>query len=497
MNQTKKALPILFAVMFLVMAGFGIIIPVLPFYAEEIGASPTQLGLLMAVYSLTQLIFAPMWGRVSDRIGRKPVIMIGILGLAISFFLTGISTELWMLFVARILGGILSSANMPTAMAYVADITTPENRSRGMGIIGAATGLGFVFGPAIGGVFSKVSLSTPFYVAGTLALVTFFVVWFILKESLTVENRNQDHAKKTSIWSEFNSTQSMLFFLQLFISLSLAGLEATFAYFAAVKANLGTVELGYIFMIMGLASAFVQGGLIGRFTKKYGEGVVITSGIIISAIGFFLILFTQNFLTAAIYLTIFGIGNGVIRPTVSALLTKSSGTGHGGKTGLLSSFDSLGRIIGPIIGGLLYEISIGLPYISGVLLSMIALVLYFFYKVRLRKENTLSIGKLIKGSSIGSNHNGTAFFHFLLRNGFPITSNKRGNSVYKTFPALIQRGRFISLVLVNIAFTILLATYSGVMINLFTLLTYEPVSSAIEKKFVSIGPGLTAVTFIF
>ena len=497
MNQTKKALPILFAVMFLVMAGFGIIIPVLPFYAEEIGASPTQLGLLMAVYSLTQLLFAPMWGRVSDRIGRKPVIMIGILGLAISFFLTGISTELWMLFVARILGGILSSANMPTAMAYVADITTPENRSRGMGIIGAATGLGFVFGPAIGGVFSKVSLSTPFYVAGTLALVTFFVVWFILKESLTVENRNQDHAKKTSIWSEFNSTQSMLFFLQLFISLSLAGLEATFAYFAAVKANLGTVELGYIFMIMGLASAFVQGGLIGRFTKKYGEGVVITSGIIISAIGFFLILFTQNFLTAAIYLTIFGIGNGVIRPTVSALLTKSSGTGHGGKTGLLSSFDSLGRIIGPIIGGLLYEISIGLPYISGVLLSMIALVLYFFYKVQAQKREYCKYRKLIKDSSIGSNHNGTAFFHFLFRNGFPITSNKRGNSVYKTFPALIQRGRFISLVLVNIAFTILLATYSGVMINLFTLLTYEPVSSAIEKKFVSIGPGFTAVTFIF
>ena len=183
----------------------------------------------------------------------------------------------------------------------------------------------------------------------------------------------------------------MLFFLQLFISLSLAGLEATFAYFAAVKANIGTVELGYIFMIMGLASAFVQGGLIGRFTKMFGEGVVITSGIIISAIGFFLILFTQNFLTAAIFLTIFGIGNGVIRPTISALLTKTSDTGHGGKTGLLSSFDSLGRIIGPIVGGLLYEISIGLPYISGVVISMIALLLYFFYKVQLRKENTVSI----------------------------------------------------------------------------------------------------------
>ncbi|MFL6562401.1 MAG: MFS transporter, partial [Bacillus sp. (in: firmicutes)] len=155
--QSKSALPILFVVMFLVMVGFGIIIPVLPFYAEEIGANPTELGLLMAVYSLMQLIFAPMWGQVSDRIGRKPVMMIGITGLGLSFLIQALSTELWMLFAARIIGGILSSANMPTAMAYVADITTEENRGKGMGIVGAATGLGFVFGPAIGGIFSKFS----------------------------------------------------------------------------------------------------------------------------------------------------------------------------------------------------------------------------------------------------------------------------------------------------------------------------------------------------
>ncbi|WP_428909018.1 MFS transporter [Niallia sp. Krafla_26] len=388
MNQNKKALPILFAVMFLVMAGFGIIIPVLPFYAEEVGASPTQLGLLMAVYSLTQLIFAPMWGRISDRIGRKPVIMVGILGLTISFFLTGISTELWMLFVARIIGGTLSSANMPTAMAYVADITSAEDRGKGMGIIGAATGLGFVFGPAIGGIFSKVSLNTPFFVAGGLSLLTFFLVWFLLKESLTAEKRNQSHVEKKSVLSEFNGAQSFLFFLQLFISLSLSGLESTFAYFAAVKANIGTVELGYTFMIMGLASAVVQGGLIGKLTKKFGEGAVIAGGIIVSALGFFLILYTYNFLTAAVFITIFGIGNGVIRPTVSALLTKSSGSGHGSKTGLLSSFDSLGRIIGPVVGGWLYEISINLPYISGIILSFVALALYFVYKVQVSKVHT-------------------------------------------------------------------------------------------------------------
>ncbi|MGZ4030930.1 MAG: MFS transporter, partial [Tumebacillaceae bacterium] len=150
--ENKKALPILMAVMFLVMLGFGIIIPVLPFFAQQIGASPGQLGLLMAVYSLTQFLFAPLWGGLSDRIGRKPVMLIGIFGLALSFFLFAVATQLWMLFAVRILAGLLSSANMPTVMAYVADITTPEQRGRGMGMIGMSIGLGFIFGPAIGGI---------------------------------------------------------------------------------------------------------------------------------------------------------------------------------------------------------------------------------------------------------------------------------------------------------------------------------------------------------
>ena len=389
MNENKRALPILFAIMFLVMAGFGIIIPVLPFYAENIGASATQLGFLMAVYSLMQLLFAPIWGRVSDRIGRKPVIMIGILGLALSFFLMGMSGELWMLFVARVVGGTLSSANMPTAMAYVADITTPENRSKGMGVIGAATGLGFVFGPAIGGVFSKISLSLPFYVAGVLSIMTFVIVWIFLKESLTKEHAQSK--ERASMWESFKGAQSILFILQLFVSLSLAGLEATFAYFAAEKAGLGSLELGYIFMIMGLASAFVQGGLVGKMSKRFGEGFVIQIGIIVSIIGFGLILLVDSFVTAAIFLSIFGVGNGVIRPSLSALLTKTSTTGHGSTTGLLSSFDSLGRIIGPPIGGWLFSISIGSPYISGILLSIIALVLYYIYTTQVKKTVQMSL----------------------------------------------------------------------------------------------------------
>ncbi|WP_042346576.1 tetracycline resistance MFS efflux pump [Bacillus massiliogorillae] len=371
--------------MFLVMVGFGIIIPVLPFLAEKVGGSPTELGLLMAVYSLMQLFFAPVWGRVSDRIGRKPVMMIGIAGLAASFFIMATAHSLWVLFVARIVGGALSAANMPTAMAYVADITTPEDRGKGMGIIGAATGLGFVFGPAIGGIFSKSSLNMPFYIAGISCVVTLILVAVLLKESLTKENRVLEAQKKDSMWKAFQGPLSIMFILQLIITLSLAGLETTFAYFAAKKAGIDTVQLGYIFMIMGFGSAMVQGGLAGKMTKKYGEGAVIRVGIVVSAIGFLLILFSHNFWTSAVFLTIFGLGNGVIRPAVSALLTKNSTSGHGNVTGLLSSFDSLGRIVGPPLGGWLFSVSIGLPYISGAILSVFALLLYQIYHVKARK----------------------------------------------------------------------------------------------------------------
>ncbi|WP_044748311.1 tetracycline resistance MFS efflux pump [Bacillus alveayuensis] len=384
--KKQRYLPLLFAVMFLVMVGFGIIIPVLPFFAEKVGANPTQLGLLMALYSFMQLIFAPIWGRLSDRYGRKPILLIGISGLTISFFLFAVSTELWMLFATRILGGLLSSATMPTAMAYVADVTTPENRGKGMGMIGAAVGLGFIFGPAIGGIFSKTSLNMPFFIAGFLSFVTSLFVFVFLKESLPKEMRTETSKQREPIWKAFSGAMIFLYILQFFVSFSLSGLEATFAYYAAKQANIGSTELGYIFMIMGLAGAFVQGGLIGKLIKKYGEGKVIQGGIIVSALGFALILLIKDFLTAALYLSIFGIGNGVIRPCLSSLITKHSTVGQGSATGLLSSFDSLGRIIGPPIAGWLFTMMIGLPYISGIILSFGAFILLYLFSRQVKKE---------------------------------------------------------------------------------------------------------------
>ncbi len=381
----KTYLSLLFAVMFLVMCGFGIIIPVLPFFAEKVGANPTELGLLMAIYSLMQLLFAPIWGRISDRYGRKPILFIGITGLSLSFFLFSIAHTLSMLFVARVIGGILSSATMPTAMAYVADVTTPQERGKGMGTIGAAIGLGFIFGPAIGGIFSKANLHTPFLIAGCLSLATSLFVLLFLKESLPKEKRILKTGNKISVWRTISGPMIFLYVLQWFISFSLSGLEATFAYYSAKRAGLHSAELGYIFMIMGLASAFIQGGLIGKLIRSFGEGKVIQGGIVISAIGFALILFIHNFFTAALYLSIFGIGNGVIRPCLSSLVTKHATGGQGSATGLLSSFDSLGRIAGPPIAGWLFTITIDLPYVSGIALSVLALSCYYLFAYRLKK----------------------------------------------------------------------------------------------------------------
>ena len=222
----------------------------------------------------------------------------------------------------------------------------------------------------------------PFYLAAASSFITFLLVLFVLKESLSKEKRGQHADKKSSIWSSFSGSLSILYILQWFISLSLSGLEASFAYFAAKKAGLDAIDLGYIFMIMGFGSALVQGGLVGRFSKKYGEGTVIQGGIIVSTIGFVLILLVNSFYNCSNLFNYFWIRKWCHSTCVSALLTKKSTAGHGSATGLLSSFDSFGRIIGPPLGGWLFSITAGLPYISGAILSILALMLYQVYRIK-------------------------------------------------------------------------------------------------------------------
>ncbi|KPL06011.1 MFS transporter, partial [bacterium SM23_57] len=204
----NKNVFILAFTLMVVMLGFGVVIPILPFYIETMGAGGTELGLLAACYAVMRLIFGPIWGRLSDRVGRKPILMIGILGYSVTMFWFGLATRLWMLFVARSLSGILSSATSPTTMAYISDSTSEEERGRGMGILGAAVGLGTILGPGLGGLLGNESLSLPFFIAGGLSLLTLALIGLILPESLPVETRSAPQEGRPNI--EFKKWLGML-----------------------------------------------------------------------------------------------------------------------------------------------------------------------------------------------------------------------------------------------------------------------------------------------
>ncbi len=376
MKDHKREISILFFSLFLVMIGFGIIIPILPFFVTRLNGSATSLGFLLASYSLMQFFFAPFWGRLSDRIGRRPVLLIGLSGYGITFILFGLSTQLWMLFSARILSGMISSATLPTAMAYVSDITASKDRAGGMGIMGAAMGLGMIFGPALGGWLGHYSFSLPFFVAGGLALLTLPFAWFFLQESLKEPDIITRRGRQLS-FQVLKNPLFPLFTVAFVVSFSMAMFEATFALFAAARVGFGPREMGLLFTIVGILSVIIQAGLIGRLVNRFGDATVITAGILISVIGFFLIMGAPNAAFIIIFTGIFTAGNSLLRPSVSTLVTKTAGVDEqGSAVGTMQSFDSLGRILGPVTGGIVFDFNINFPYFLGILVLM-AVLLYF------------------------------------------------------------------------------------------------------------------------
>ncbi len=344
------------------MLGFGIIIPNLAYYAKDIGASPTEISILISIYSGMHLIFAPLWGRLSDKHGRKPAILLGLLGNAIALVGFGISTDYVWLSLTRSAAGIASAAVIPTVMAYVADVTTSEERGRGMGLMGAAMGLGFILGPAIGGVMGRHDI--PFFVAGALSLLTFIFVLMTLPESLQKETASEhpwvsprELYSKTSI----KSPLTPLFLIAFFSAFSFAGLEATFPLFIKDTWQYGQKELGYMFMIMGVIVVLMQGGLLGRLINTFGERKIIIAGMLLNVLGMALLVNAFSFLTLTIYLTIIGIGYQLIRPTNTSWISKQTHIGQGTAIGIMDAFLSLGRVLGPILSGWLYDTTLHPP----------------------------------------------------------------------------------------------------------------------------------------
>ena len=370
-------LVIIFVTVFIDLVGFGIIIPLLPFYAESFGASAFAIGLLGTSFSLMQFLFSPIWGRWSDRIGRKPIILIGLLGSCLSYVTMALATSLALLFIARIVGGI-AGANIPTAQAYIADITTPENRARGMGLVGAAFGLGFIFGPAIGGLLSRFSPETPMWCAAALCFANFVAAWFLLPESRVVNAATRTLGRMEAFRLAMGQpTLLVILALYFIVTMAFSAFEATFALFTEARFGFTAASIGLLFAFIGAIIAVIQGVLIGRVVKRLGERRVIPAAIAAIAVSIGLLPFVWNVPTLLIALGLLAMGMGFNNPSLSSMVSKlSHEDDQGGTLGLASSLASLGRVVGPAWGGYFYDAyGITTPYLSAAGLMFVAFLM--------------------------------------------------------------------------------------------------------------------------
>lgn len=384
------------------MLGFGIAIPLMPFYITHFDASGTALGLMIALYSFMQFLFAPVWGRLSDRIGRKPVLLIGIAGFAFAFFLQGIAQSLFWFIAARSLAGVLSSAALPTAMAYVADTTTAENRARGVGMMGAAMGLGMIFGPLLGGLLAHanpalpagltallqtttdpatgetINLSLPFFVSGLLALAALPLIAFLLPESLPVAKRGGHAAPEgnrfTHLLDGLRGPSGFLYTLAFLLAFALANMEAVLALYGAARFGMGPAQVGFIMGGMGVLSVIQQGMVIGPLTRKVGEARVIQGGLAIGIAGFAGLALAPTLWLYAGAALVFTAGNVLLQPSVTALISKRASAGQGAAMGLNNSFQALGRATGPLWAGAAFDLNNTLSFWTGALVQTVAFV---------------------------------------------------------------------------------------------------------------------------
>ena len=387
----------LFLIVFSNLLGFGIIIPLLPYYAENFGANPNEVTLLMASYSLMQLIFSPILGRISDIYGRKKVLLFCLIGSAISYLLLYVATNFFFVLFARSVAGLFGSTTA-IANAYVTETTTSENRSKGMGLVGAAFGLGLVFGPVIGGFFggsdiNNIDYQTPFIFAFIVATISCLITFFILIEP---KKRNKQFVSANFINSfkdllSLFKISAILFLTTVFflVTFSFAGFETTFALWTERSMNWASKQTGYAFTFTALLVAIIQGVFIGKLTKTFGELKLLVVSCFLMSIALFLItLSMQNLFYLTIALCILGISVGLGNPSLNSLLSKNLNKNTLGTSfGVFQSVGSLARILSPLaMGNLFYFYGMNSPYKFGSLLMFFTLLLFIYYFIFLRKS---------------------------------------------------------------------------------------------------------------
>lgn len=393
----RSRLAILFLTVFIDLLGFGLVIPILPTYASQLGASPFEVGLVMAVYALMNFIFSPFWGSVSDRLGRRPVIAFTVLITALAFLLLAHAHSLALLFAARMLAGI-GSANIAASQAYITDVTPPEGRAKALGLIGAAFGIGFIFGPPVGGFIKEhYGMAAVGYSAMGLSLLNLLLVLLLLPESLKERNREVKLELKP-VTQALNALRNERFrdlFITTFIYITaFSMMQITVALLWEEQYALSEAQIGYMFAAIGFASAVVQGTLVGWLARTFGEARLMVYGAILMGCGLLSIPFVPNDLfmpLALIPIALLALANGCLMPSITSLLSRNAQQSEQGQVlGLNQSFASLARIAGPTLGGVLYGWHYTGPYVAGAGLMGVVLIFVLAFQRAARRSTGLS-----------------------------------------------------------------------------------------------------------
>ncbi len=390
-----KRLIIIFLTVFIDLVGFGIIIPMNPYLAKVFGASPLQVGLLMSVYSLMQFIFSPLWGQLSDRIGRRPVILVSLLGASCAHLGFAFATTFWGLVLARSLAGLFGG-NLSTAMAYIADITDEKDRSKGMGMIGAAFGLGFILGPSMGGILSDlgskmgsvppVGQSFPAVVASMICLFNFVFAYYALPESRVggkVVSRGSRLQKILgALGTPVLGTLMFVLFLNTF---ALAHVEASLFMYVQDVFGWSQSQASYGFAYIGVIMVITQGYLIRKWLPKFGERKILIAGLALSAVGFALSSLSAQVWLLGLGVTALGFGNGLANPSLNGSMSLLSGKDvQGNNLGVSQSLSSLARILGPAVGGAVYQqLGPRSPFVAASLVTVVGLGIAFSVRQRM------------------------------------------------------------------------------------------------------------------